>query len=744
MTVEFPSVSTASLGAMLKGYGVMAGVGAAWPDARFWWTPAGALTTDIPSLGDAGSEAQREEVRNALALLLDWANQTGQAFAKADGNNPPLKDPSVWSGLDPSVAADAEAVGVCFGRGHPEPNPVLGSWGQAVGGRANQFNTLRETAKAAGKAPKSDIDCAVFDEECVPKGRLRRGGGLLFPEGIKRYAAGVGPGNWIHETKKPLGNWDYILAVRGLLLLRGAARSPRGSRRSYPAFPFVLPGSAIRAQGSTVTTQEVFLPTWSNDRPRTLAEFRITADHATRVAIRSNDRPRTLAEFQAQVRSFQARVGRRDFASGAADFRRAIAGRAVTGAFDAFHRFALEPRKPGQRSPQNQAISRGVTKVGPVTAAHNSLRLLLAPLDDSGWIEKFRLRRTAGGKADESSARLALAKTRFDEAVHAAIDARGQPGDMSHVAVLKALWDLQFKLWQVSERPECRVAFRPAPLLEGRAWGIVLSERLENSPAARLGWALASLGWVPVTDDSGQRIRRPVVEQLLPVTSDDRRGLRVPDPLPRQRVPQPGHDPARELAALFWRRWLDMTSLPVLPVNGTRPADAIDVNGLLRGDVSVKDLQRYFLAFLLLDGSGEAPPPAFERRPVAPAYAPLRLWFDLSSRPTPGERRPMDGAVPRGVATGTAGSVASACRAALRRLRMAGLPGDWPDGNRPSGKSVARPEVDLSSQQARLMAAALLVPVSEESVARLANTLFVPTATTLEPKHRFTMETAHV
>ena len=719
MKIEFRGVSTASLGAMLKGYGVMAGVGAAWPDARFWWTPAGALTTDIPSLGDASLEAQREEVLNALALLLDWANQTGQAFAKADGSNPPLKDPSVWIGLDPSVAADAEAVGVYFGREHPEPNPVLGSWGQAIGGRANQFNTLRETAKAAGKAPKSDIDCAVFDEECVPKGRLRRGGGLLFPEGIKRYATGVGPGNWIHETKKPLGNWDYILAVRGLLLLRGATRSPRGSRRSYPAFPFVLPGSVIRTQGSTVTTQEVFLPTWSNDRPR------------------------TLAEFQAQVRSFQARVGRRDFASGAADFRRAVAGRAVTGAFNAFHRFALEPRKPGQPSPQNQAISRGITKVGPVTAAHNSLRLLLAPLDDSGWIEKFRLRRTAGGKVDESSARLALAKTRFDEAVHAAIDARGQPGDMSHVAVLKALWDLQFKLWQVSERPECRVAFRPAPLLEGRAWGIVLSELLENSPAARLGWALASLGWAPVTDDSGQKIKRPVVEQLLPVTSDDQRGLRVPDPLPRQRVPQPGHDPARELAALFWRRWLDTASLPVLPANGTRPADAADVNGLRWGDVSVKDLQRYFLAFLLLDGSGEAPPPASERRPVAPAYAPLRLWLDLSARPAPSERRPMDGAVPRGVATGTASSVASACRAALRRLRMAGLPGDWPDGARPSGKSVARPEVDLSSQQAGLMAAALLVPVSEESVARLANTLLVPSASR-EPKHRSTMETAHV
>ena len=716
MHMEFRGVSTASLGAMLKGYGVMAGIAAAWQDARFWWSPAGALATDIPSLGDASSEAQREEVRSAIALLVDWANETGQSFAKADGSAPPLKDTAVWTGLDSAAAVDAEAIGVYFGREQPEPNPVLGSWGQAIGGRANQFNTLRETAKAARRAPESDIDCAVFDEERVPKGRLKRGGGLLFPEGIKRYATGVGPGNWIHETRKPLGNWDYILAMRGLLLLRGTARKPRGSRRSYPAFPFVLPGSVVRTQGSTVTTQDVFLPTWNSDRPR------------------------TLAEFQAQMRGFQARVGRRDFASGAADFRRAVAGRAVTGAFDAFHRFALEPRKPGRRSRQIQAVSRGVTPVGPVSAARNSLRLLLAPLDDSGWLETFRLQWT-GGKVDESSAKLALAKTHFDEAVHAAIEV---PEDTRHVAVLKALWDLQFTLWRVSERSGSRVRFRPAPLLEGRAWGRVLPELLKREPAARLGWALATLGWASVPDGSGQETKKPVVEQLLPVVaSNDQRGLRVPDPPPRQRVPQAGHNPAREIAALLWRRWLDTASLPVLPARGTRPADAADVTALLRGDVSVRELQKYFQAFLLLDGSGDAPPPARVNRPAAPVYAALRLWFDLSAGRAPDERRPLDSVVPRGIAIGTESSVASACRAALRRLRIAGLPGDWPHEARPSGKSVALPEVGLTSEQAGLMAAAVLVPVSEEGVGRLANTLLVPSPSR-ELKYRPRMEIAHV
>lgn len=714
MTVEFRGVSTASLGAMLKGYGVMAGVGAEWPDARCWWTPTGALATEIPSLDGASSELQREEVRSALASVLDWADRIGQTFAKADGSAPPLKDPTTWTELDPDAAVDAEAVGIQFGREDPVPNPVLGSWGQAIGGRANQFNTLREATKAARQAPRPDIDCAIFDEERPPKARLRRGGGLLFPEGIKRYATGSGP-KWIKESEKPLGNWDYILAMRGLLLLRGAARSPRGSRRFYPAFPFVLPGSVVRAQGSTTLTQEVFLPTWSSDRPR------------------------TLAEFQAQVRGFQARVGRRDFASGAADFRRAVVGRAVTGAFDAFHRFVLEPRKPGQRSPQSQAVSRGITMVGPVSAARSSLRLLLAPLDDSGWLEKFR----PSGRVDGAAEKLALAKTSFDEAVHTAIDVRRERGnDTSHVAVLRALWDLQLTLWRVSERPGAIATFRPAPLLEGHAWGRVLSELLKRSSAARLGWALASLGWTPVRDENGQPVKKPVVEQLLPVTSNGRGGLGVPDPAPTLRVGQPGHNPARELAALSWRRWLDTVNLPVLAATGTRPADIADVAALLRGDVAIKDVQRYLLAFLVLDGKGEAPPPTPASGPVPPAYAALRLWLELSARPAPGERRPLDGVVPRGIATGTQRSVRSACRTALRRLRTAGLPGFWPDDARPSGKNVALPKVDLTVPQASLMAAAVLVPLRKESVARLANTLLVPSAS--HQQHQPRLETAHV
>ena len=695
MTVQFRGVSTASLGAMLEGYGVMAGVAREWPDARFWWTPSGFVAAEVTRLDDSSAEPAPEDIGKVISRLKNWAKHCGKEFQKrrrnkAKGIQPgpsPLGQEDEWDRFSESLALDAEGVGVPI-RGSHHPHPVLAAWGQD--GSGNLFTVLRE---AGENANPDHIQGAILEGNGSVKQGLRKGSGVLFPEGIKRYATGT---SWIQGDsgqQKPLELWDFILAMRGLLVLRGAARSPRGSRSEYPSFPFVFAGSVIQSQGSTIATEEVFLPSWSADRPR------------------------TLGEFQAQVRGFQARVGRRDFACGAAGFRRAVAGRAVTGGFSAFHRFVLEPRKPGQQTPQRQAISRGITRVGPVAAVRDSLRFLLAPLDDSAWLDRFRWN---GGK-------LARAKTRFDEAMHSAIDV---PDIKHRVGVLKALWHLQFELWTVSERSGGNTLFRPAPLLDGSAWGVALSDLLEQEPASRLGWALASIGWIPVRDDSGQLIRRPIIEQLLPVENDGERGLRVADAdnRPRQFVHQLGRNPAKELATLFWRRWIDTASLPVLPATGTRHAHVEDVTALLRGEVSEKDVQMYFLAFLLLDGRGDAAPPprATEHRPMLSSYAALRLWFDLSARPIPGQRRPMDGTVPRGIATGTGRSVANAAKSALRRLRATGLAGCWPDGIRPTGKQVARPRIHVTSREAELMATAVMVPISCVSV--LAHTFLVPSA----------------
>lgn len=720
MTVEFSGVSTASLGAMLKGFGIMAGIGTGSPGARFWWTPAGTLVAELECLDGRTRDSARETAAGYILRLAAWASARGKAFEKprkksrrkegpdgiqrtevvSEGGDAPLKDAIYWKSLDEELAFDAESIGVFIGD-KSRSNPVLGSWGQD--GSANLFSALREAGDSANPA---DINSALFGGEVPPSKHLAKGSGVLFPEGIKRYATG---NQWIHEKKKPLSMWDFILAMRGLILLRGAVRSPRGSRFEYPSFPFIRPGSVVRAQGSIVQTEEIFLPTWNRDRPR------------------------ELAEFQAQVQSFQARVGFREFSSGAADFRRAISGRAVTGGFDAFHRFALEPRKPGQREPQRQAVARGITLVGQASAAGTSTRLLLAGLDDSKWLERFQSRR--------ADPKLALAKTRFDEAVHSVIDAGGESADGTrYVDVLKALWDLQVTSSKQSERTE---SFRPAPLLEGRAWQRVLWNLLKRNTAARLGWALASLGWEPVKDENAQSVMKPIVEQFLPVKADGKYGLSVLDPLPAHRVGLLGKDPPREFADLFWRRWLDSSSLPVLPFRGTRTVDTTDVAALLCGKVDLKELQHYLVAFLVLDKSGNTPRTTRSDRPVKPAYGALRLWMELAARPARGERRPLDGSVPRGVATGTVQSVSIACRAALQRLRISGMPGGWPEDSRPTGKSVAQPKVQLMIQSAALMATALLVPVCNESVARLADSLYVAAASD-KPRQKPRMETDHV
>ena len=55
---------------------------------------------------------------------------------------------------------------------------------------------------------------------------------------------------------------------------------------------------------------------------------------------------------------------------------------------------------------------------------------------------------------------------------------------------------------------------------------------------------------------------------------------------------------------------------------------------------------------------------------------------------------------------------------------------------------MAGPELVLQAPQARLMAAAVLIPISEQSVAQLSDTLLLPAAPH-EPRHHQRMEAVH-
>lgn len=375
-TVTFTGISGASLGDLLKGYGIIATVGSKSPDAAFWWN------SDLHLLLGDNSDRTEEQLRQLIlctvrTTLLQWASGIGSEFQKqrADkkkgvkGGDSPLKESAKHDSFAPYLAEFAAAVAM-FGGGRVRSHPLFPGFGQD--GSANYFKTLHAEAAKLRNGQGVDLEISLFGNNAgaVAK-RLDGTGGLYFPGAIKRYATGSA---WVHEKDAPLTGWDFLLAVRGALLLRGAARSFRGSRRSYPSFPFVFRGSPVKAGGQLFVVDEVYLPTWSSDHPR------------------------TLAELQMQIRQFQARVGGGDLASSAADFRRAVQGRGVTGGFDRFHRFVLERRKPGQRQPAVQAVARGATAVG---EGATELRLLLARIDESGWLDQLEQPNIPSDRRDE-------------------------------------------------------------------------------------------------------------------------------------------------------------------------------------------------------------------------------------------------------------------------------------------------------------------------------------------------------
>lgn len=713
--VTLTGVSGASLGDLLKGYGVIATFGSKCPDSVFWWDSA--LHLVVKGASDQMKEPLRKCLLDTLrASLPQWASDVGRAFQKqrADkkkgvkGGSSPLEGRASHDAFGSHLAEFAAAVAV-FAGGQVRSHPLFPGFGQD--GSANYFKTLQaEAAKLQKKENDStDLEISLLGNNggAIRK-RLDGTGGLYFPGAIKRYATGLA---WVHEKDAPLSGWDFLLAIRGVLLLRGAVRSFRGSRRSYPSFPFVFRGSPVKASGKLFVVDEMYLPTWSSDRPR------------------------TLAELQVQIRQFQARVGGGDFASSAAEFRRAIQGRGVTGGFDRFHRFVLERRKPGQRQPAIQAVARGATVVG---HGATELRLLLARIDQLGWLDQLEQPNLPSNKRDEQ---LLLAARRIHDAIHTCAD---EPTAGRHLDILDAVWRAN-RL--VLDRADSRWA-RPLPPMPAQRWERVLLD-VFKLPEARIARALASIGWNGWdTEKRGWRKASPwpIASQILPVeyVGAGEVSCRMPERKPADRIPWRGFQAERDFAWLFRRRWLDAIgrdSRGGLPFAATRTAPLDDVLKLLRGHLNLPDIQRYCSALLVLDWSRF---PRLRARlvpsqaPIPAAYAALRLWLDAEVSP-PNDRRPnWDGSILELLFRGDPDAVNRACRLAISRLRVTGLPEQSPSQERRAGKAVAAPEPRCTAEEARLMTLAILVALDSPDTELLARRLWIPTNKELQ-----TEEAAH-
>lgn len=712
----FRGVSARSLGDLLKGYGVMAIVGEKWRDSRFWWDESFHLVVE----GTNGREAAVDDLRTALLNLAqstDHFKPTRQRtcgkplpcpdhrdkglrgaankckFVLDASEKSPLVRTSAHDGFDPETALLARAVALPRAeREDTQAHPWFPGHGREASG--DYFQQIDKASNAAKKAPE-DLDWSLFGEGTQLRQTLGSGY-LFFPDPMKRYATGIA--SWVREKDAPVSPWCFLLAIRGALLFRGNIRRMRWGRRRYPAFPFVFEGAK---------ETEVHLPTW-------------TAEH-----------PRTLAEFLIQIRQFQARLGAGSFAATAAEFRAAVQGRGASVAFDTFHRFVLETRRPGQQRNHLQAIPRGRTS--PRHANDPNLRLMLAPLGEGGWMDQF----TAWNH--DRRTRLREHRQILDGAIHRAID---EATVESYLGILAALWELSQRLLRGSLRraiaDENRTP-RPVPPLPARHWEHAIAERFVHSSAFRIARALASI--------QGERKERaravgPILEHLLPLRFDwSRRTWFLPDPQPSRPYWWARLNPLREFGALFWQRWLDGAELDRLPFGATRTAPLADVVRLLRGEVDVAEVHRLVGMLALLDwregtrypnmpgGSG-----AIDHRPsLPPSYAALRAWFDLGVNPA-GEDEGLvrDGQVARLLAFGGARQVERAAEGAISRLAVRGLP--WPKGPRPMGKAVARFHGKVSEAEASRMALAVMIPISRSETHRLFRRLWVPHETAQEAK----------
>jgi len=718
--VVFGGVSPRSLGDLLKGFGVMAIVGEDCPDALFWWDEAFHLAVERPFDDGATQATARQAIEYVVrGNLLAWGNSVGGRFKPRRGQKCDQPLPCPYHGiagarkasgtcqestvllrtrrfhdeLESSLAELARAVAVPLPEevrsssprewpDETEPHPLFPAHGQE--GSGDYFSQIEKAVKAAGGAPL-DISWSLFAEGNPTLSGELESGYLFFPEPMKRYATGVA--KWVQD-RAAISPWCFLLAVRGALLLRGSLRRLRWGRRAYPAFPFVFEGSVVElGKGKFFRNVEIHLPTWNVDRPRTLAEFEI------------------------QTRQFQARLSDRGFAATAAEFRAAVVGRGAGAAFDTFHRFVLEGRRPGQRQPMRQGIPRGATRVGGKGKGDASLRVMLAPLAETGWFDQFTTDRSRAARA------------RAEEAIHRAVD---EPGLDAYRDILEALWDLNRAIILPGalrrDLEDSRRKPRPLPSLPARLWEPALQDGLETDPAHRLGRAIGSiLG----TRAEGAAVG-PVLEHMLPVRWGSR-GWAIPDPPPSRSLRWSGLDPLGDFKDLFWSRWLDAAELPRLPFAAARFASLDDIAALLRGDVNVRLLHRLAGLYSLLDWQSSGACQAAQSSvagPLPPSYAALRLWLDLGINPPPDSGAPRDGAVARLLSLSSASQVERAVALALARLRVAGLP--WSADPRPTGKAVARFNVKVPGDEAARMLLAVLVPISPADTLALSRRLWVP------------------
>lgn len=479
--------------------------------------------------------------------------------------------------------------------------------------------------------------------------------------------------------------WDYILMLEGCLLFASAVvRRLETTEPGTMAYPFCVRAAAAGYASSAGADEakargEMWMPLW--ERPTRLPEL---------AAI--------LAEGRAQIRIRPARHG--------VDFARAIVGLGVDRGLSAFQRYGFQIRN---------GLNYFATPLGRFVVRRNARADLICEVD--AWLDT--LRNIAGPTADRVPASVTRALRDVEEAILSLCQensaTRLQGVLIAFGRAEKALARSHSWAAGLDARPP-RTRIWPLHRLS-RRW---LREADDGSVEFRLATALASITG-SYKNREGQPLILPLRCHLEPVTFNTRRGTFEWDENPSNHVVWHEGDFVDLLNAIITRRLLcaAQSGLSELPDHAEYPAPLGDVVAFLDHQTDDARLADLLWGLCLVDwsspGRQEESLPVTWRDPCHTAtpsalFSLLRLLFARPSERGSLAPIPLVPAVHRWAA---AGNGLAASRLAAQRLRASDL-------------APALGSVDIHGEAARRAAAAILFPLSQRDLERLADLILKP------------------
>ncbi len=475
--------------------------------------------------------------------------------------------------------------------------------------------------------------------------------------------------------------WDFVLMLEGALLFAAAAsrrlESVHGGTLSYP-FTVRPTGSGSGASAlvdERPARAEMWLPIWNT--------------------------PVGLMELRGLLSEGRVSVGRRPVRDGL-DFMRAVAHLGLERGISSFQRYAFMMRsgKAFLATPLNR-----------VHVRRNPSADLIDQLDTAGWLDRFRRL----GRSDHAPNQLVSLVRRLEDGL---FDLAGNRDDSGTHAqrLLACLGEIQLYL---ARSPTARENCGPVPVLGDNWVTTVLAG--DDSPELRIAIALAGLHGRQRNRTGGTQYLLPLADHLAPSQQDGRRRWWGKDE--SHRVVWSATDLDRNLVAVLRRRLLDAARLELddKPLRAPFTAPLGAIAAWLSDALDSRRIASLVPGLALT----RIPHSVGESRdtdwPIPAAFVVLKPFFCTDAQL---ERA---GLLPEGGQLGIPGEllrrleadqIEAAVDLAARRLRVAGF-------------ATGLRRVESGRLRGRRLLAALMVPMSDYDLKRLAGRVRRP-ANTIE------------